>query len=99
MDNLTSWELILRYRALLQSNVEQHKLGETTTSVYAYTVFLWAVPVAITLDLDLDCSVFHNSEWLQANVFLDVLQGDSKCYVMGLRGKIPMTDMPRFSAT
>ena len=35
-------------------------------------------------------------EWLQANVFLDVLQGDSKCYVMGLRRKISMTDTPRF---
>ena len=32
--------------------------------------------MAITLDLDLDCTVFHDSDWLQANAFLDVLQGD-----------------------
>ena len=65
------WSFILKYRALLQSNVDVHMLGESATGVYAYKVFLWAIPVCITFDVDVDPTLFNESEWLQANVLLD----------------------------
>jgi len=60
LDNLVDWSFILKYRALLQSNVDVHMLG---VSVYAYKVFLWAIPVCITLDVDVDPTLFNESEW------------------------------------
>ena len=73
LDNLVEWSLILKYRALLQSNVDLHVLGESATGIYSYSVFLWGVPVCITLDADVDSTPFMASEWLQANVYRDVL--------------------------
>ncbi|CAE7541988.1 unnamed protein product [Symbiodinium natans] len=55
LDNLVDWSLILQYRALLQANVDLHRLGESATGIYAYSVFLWAVPICITLDADVNC--------------------------------------------
>ena len=75
LDNINDWSFILEHRALLQSNFDFHKLGESQTSVFSYTVFLWAVPVAITLDLDVDSkSAFEKSDRLRTNVLLDCLQ-------------------------
>jgi hypothetical protein len=95
LDNLVDWELILKYRAMLQANVDVHKLGETTTSIFAYPVFLWATPVLITLDEDVDCAPYFASKWLCANVLLDTLASGDKCYLPGVRAPIPMADMPK----
>ena len=95
LDNLVEWSLILKHRALLQSNTDVHILGESTTGVYAYRVFLWAIPVCITLDADVQRAPFDSSEWLQANVLLDVLPLGAKCFSAGQRQQIRMSDMPR----
>jgi hypothetical protein len=95
LDNLVDWNLILTFRALLQANVDLHKLGETTTGAFSYEVFLWAVPICITLDLDVDMKPYHSSEWLQANIYLDILRPGDKCFHAGDRVKIRMSDMPK----
>ena len=56
------WSFILKYRALLQSNVDVHMLEESATGVYAYKVFLWAISVCITFDVDVDPTLFNESE-------------------------------------
>ena len=61
------------------------------TGVYAYRVFLWAIPVCIT---DVQRAPFDSSEWLQANVLLDVLRIGAKCSSAGQRQQIRMSDMP-----
>ena len=91
---MVDWNLILTYRALLQANVDLHMLGETTTSVFAYSVLLWGTPVLITLDADVDCRVYLKSEWLRANVLVDQIQPGQKCYIDGHRPLMRMCDMP-----
>jgi len=96
LDNLVDWSLILRFRALLQSNVDMHRLGESATGIYSHQVFLWATPVCITLDADVDSGPYEASEWLQANVYLDVLPSGTKCFLEGERPRIPMAALPAF---
>ncbi|CAJ1417156.1 unnamed protein product [Effrenium voratum] len=92
LDNLVeSFSIILKHRALLQSNADVHILGESMTGVYAYRVFLWAIPVCIT---DVQRAPFDSSEWLQANVLLDALPIGAKCFSAGQRQQIRMSDMP-----
>ena len=95
LDNLVDWALVLKYRALLQSNIDMHLLGDSATGIYAYSVFLWGVPICITLDSDVDNRPFYSSDWLQANVFLERLPENSKCYLEGERSYIRMCDMPQ----
>ena len=95
LDNINDWAFILEHRALLQANTDFHKLGESQTGVFSYTVFLWATPVAITLDLDVDSqSAFECSDWLRANVLLDVLKPGDKTFLEEGRPKLRMSDMP-----
>ena len=63
--------------------------------MYSYSVYLWAVPVFVTLDTDVDTSVFEGSDWLRANVFLGRLPPAAKCYSDGDRVRTPMASMPR----
>lgn len=96
LDNINSFEIILSLRALLQSNTDIHRLGESATGIYSYTVYLWAVPVLATLDLDVQAvEEFRKSEWLCANVWLDVLGVNDKCFIEGDRQQILMDQMPK----
>ena len=61
-------------------------------------VFLFAVPIMITLDLDVpSAAAFQASEWLRANVLLDTLQPGDTTYVPGERRMLPMAALPRLS--
>ena len=37
--------------ALFQSNNDLHKLGESKTGMYSYTVWLYQVPLVVTVDM------------------------------------------------
>ena len=50
----------------------------------------------ITLDADVDSGPYEASEWLQANVYLDVLPSGTKCFLEGERPRIPMAALPAF---
>ena len=98
LDNINDWSFILEHRALLQSNLDFHKLGESQTGVFSYTVFLWAVPVAITLDLDVDSkSAFEKSDWLRTNVLLDCLQPGAKTYLDSPPEPVLMRELPKLA--
>ena len=49
LDNLNDFQFVLDYRAILQSNNDTHRLGDSSTGMYSYTVYLFAVPVILTL--------------------------------------------------
>jgi hypothetical protein len=94
LDNVNSLELVLSHRALLQSNNDTHRLGVSSTGIYSYAVYLWAVPVVLTMDLDVDArAALKKSEWLRANLLLDVLPADAKCYLPGDRPQLRRTDV------
>ena len=97
LDNLNSFQIVLDQRAVLQANNDVHKLGESTTGIYSYSVYLWAVPILLTLDLDVAASKeMAESEWLRANILLDVLPEQATCYMQDVRRLVPMTEVPRF---
>ena len=100
LDNINDLQLVLDYRAMLQSNVDMHRLGESQTGVFSYEVFLWALPTILTIDLDVDVQTqIQQSEWLQANVLLDVLPKGAVTYCPGPKRLLRMRDMPSFKPT
>ena len=60
-------------------------LGEWVTGMYASRSFCGQSLFAITLDVDVDLTLFNESEWLQANVLLDCLPATAKCHVEVVR--------------
>lgn len=98
LDNLNSFQVILDHRALLQANNDMHRLGESATGIYSYSVYLWSVPIFLTLDLDVKAAEeMGQSEWLRANVMLDVLQAGDTCYIKGDRQLLSRDQMPNFT--
>ena len=62
--------------------------------MFSYVAFLWAVPIVMTLDYDVDArKAFSASEWLRANILLDVLPPGATCYFPGERSRISMSDV------
>ena len=77
-------------------NTHAHRADRKTK----YEVFLWALPTILTIDLDVDVQTqIQQSEWLQANVMLDVLPKVAVTYCPGPRRLVRMCDMPRFKPT
>ena len=64
-DNVNDMQFVMDYRALFQANNDIHTLGESKTGVYSYEVWLWRVPIVITVDL----SARWNTEddWIKEN--------------------------------
>lgn len=94
LDNVNSLDLVLANRALLQSNNDTHRLGVSSTGIYSYAVYLWAVPVVLTMDLDVNTAeALKRSEWLRANLLLDVLPSNAKCYLAGDRPQLRLKDV------
>ena len=50
-DNVNDMRFVLDQRALFQSNNDLHKLGESKTGMYSYTVWLYQVPLVVTVDM------------------------------------------------
>ena len=76
-DNVNDMSFVLDNRALMQANNDVHTLGESRTGVYSYKVWLWRVPIVITVDL----SARWNSDepWIKANCFPVFLHGPCYC--------------------
>ena len=93
LDNLVEWSFVLKFRTLLQANVDMHMLGESATSIYSYSVFLWAVPVCITLDSDVDCAPFEASNWFQMSSATYFRREPNATW---RETCLPMADVPKF---
>ena len=49
-DNVNSHTFVLDSRALFQANSDVHTLGVSRTFMYSYSVWLWKVPIVVTVD-------------------------------------------------
>ena len=56
---------VLDYRALFQANNDVHTLGDSKTGMYSYDVWIWRVPIVVTVDLS---AAWDQSEpWIHDN--------------------------------
>ena len=73
LDNVNSWGQLLGWRAVLQSRNAKTTGGKSATNLYAYTQYLFGVPVVATVDLDapdaylVDEQHEEHSKWLCKN--------------------------------
>ena len=71
-DNVNHQDFVLTQRALFQANNDLHTLADSKTGIYAYTVWLYKIPIVLTVDTS---AVWDAHEpWIAANsvdIFLD----------------------------
>ncbi|CAJ1441512.1 unnamed protein product [Effrenium voratum] len=66
-DKVNHMDFVLNERALFQSNNDIHTLGSSRTGIYSYPVWLFQMPVVVTVDLSAE---WNSSElWLADNMF------------------------------
>lgn len=71
-DNVNDMKFVLDSRALFQANNDIHTLGESKTGIYAYQVWLYRMPVVVTVDMSAKWAT--NEPWISENcvdIFLD----------------------------
>jgi len=71
-DNVNHMKFILSQRALFQANNDVHTLADSRTGIYSYSVWLYRVPIVVTVDMSAQWD--ENEPWISANchyVFLD----------------------------
>ena len=74
-DNVNDKKFVLDYRAMFQANNDIHTLGDSKTGMYSYDVWLWRVPMVLTIDMSADWDA--NELWIKDNSFDVVLDGPS----------------------
>ena len=78
-DNVNHMDFVLNERALFQANNDLHTLAGSRTGMYAYSVWLFAVPLVVTVDLTAE---WDSTEiWLADNMFELALEGP--CFLWG----------------
>ena len=75
-DNVNDQEFILSQRALLQANNDVHTLADSKTGIYAYDVWLYQVPIVVTVDMSARWD--PHEDWIAANSVEVFLHGP--CY-------------------
>ena len=76
-DNVNDMDFILDYRAMFQAINDVHALGVSTTGMYKYDVWLWCVPLVVTVDMSATWD--SDEEWVRDNCIEVLLQGP--CWV------------------
>lgn len=74
-DNVNDMKFVLDNRALIQANADIHTLGESRTGMYSYYVWLWRVPIVVTVDLQAPWD--SNDGWVKENCLVIELDGPS----------------------
>ena len=64
-DNVNDMDFVMKFRALLQANNDVHVLGSSATGMYSYWVWLWKVPVVLTVDTQ--AAWDSNNKWVKEN--------------------------------
>lgn len=75
-DNCNSMSFVLSQRALFQANPDFHRLGQSQTNIFSYQVYLFRVPIVITIDESTDWD--DDEPWIRENQHLVQLTGP--CY-------------------
>ena len=76
-DNVNDMDFVLTQRALFQSNNDIHTLGESKTGMYSYKVWLYQVPLVVTVDMSAKWD--GNEPWMKENHIEIFLTGP--CYL------------------
>ena len=68
LDEMASPEFIVNNKKLLQAHVDGAILGQSSTQLFTYEIFLWRTPVMITTN-NFDYSKFSaaDKDWLESN--------------------------------
>ena len=74
-DNVNDMSFVLDYRALFQANNDVRALGDSKTGMYSYDIWIWRVPIVITVDLSADWD--QAEPWIHANSMHVFLRGPS----------------------
>jgi len=77
-DNVNSSDFILNYRALTQANNDMHVLRQSSTGMYAYKVWLWRVPIVLTVDSQ--AAWDRENPWVSENCY--EVSFDEPCYTL-----------------
>ena len=86
LDNVNTFAQLLQWRAILQGRNAKSKGGQSATNVFAYSQYLFGVPVVATLDLDapdahlIDPGHAEHSRWLVKNTVRVELPGGETFY-------------------
>ena len=70
LDNVNTWEQLLRWRAVLQARNAKSWGGQSATNMFAYVQYLFGVAVVATIDLDAPDSHLVNPGHAQASNWL-----------------------------
>ena len=76
-DNVNNMDFVLNNRALFQANNDLHTLGESRTGIYSYQVWLYRVPIVVTVDMSARWN--PQEPWIRDNVFEIFMQ--HPCYL------------------
>ena len=74
-DNVNDQSFVFNHRALFQANNDIHTLGESRTGIYSYDVWIWRVPIVVTVYMSASWS--PHEPWIMDNCFDVLLQGPS----------------------
>ena len=74
-DNVNDMKFILDFRALIQANNDIHVLGESKTGMYSYPVWIYRIPVVVTVDMTAKWDT--DEPWIKENCFHIFLDGPS----------------------
>ena len=74
-DNVNDMSFVLDYRAMLQASNDIHRLGDSKTGCYSYDVWLWKVPIVVTVDTSANWD--QQEPWIYANSKYIFLEGPS----------------------
>ncbi len=98
LDNCNSFQQLLAWRAVLQSRNARTKGGQSATQMYAYSTYVFMVPVVATVDFDApDAHLVERhhekqSRWLVANTVVVRLDAGDTFYVGGEKKRGPAAD-------
>ena len=76
-DNVNHMKFVLAQRALFQSNNDMHTLADSRTGIYSYSVWLYKVPIVVTVDMSATWD--EKEAWISANCNYVFLGGP--CYL------------------
>ena len=76
-DNVNDMAFVLNNRALFQANNDIHTLGSSRTGIYSYQVWLYRVPIVVTVDMSARWD--PDEPWIQDNMVEVFMQ--RPCYL------------------
>ena len=74
-DNVNDMAFVLDYRALFQADNDVHTLGDSKTGMYSDEIWIWKVPIVVTVDLS--ASWDQDEPWIRDNSERVFLSGPS----------------------